>query len=217
MSTPALIGIIVVAAAVLILAVWLISRNRRSHQLKDRFGSEYGRAVEHAGSRRGAERELAARQERVKALPLRTLSSAERDRFAADWTRVQAEFVDDPQASVVHADVLLGDVMKARGYPVADFDQRAADISVDHPVVVENYRAGHDIAMRHVGGKATTEDLRQAMVHYRKLFEELTGETADELEASSARRARADGGSAQPLRSSVRNPGQPYDTPPAVH
>jgi hypothetical protein len=87
---------------------------------------------------------------------------------------VQAEFVDDPTASVVHADVLVGDVMKARGYPVADFDQRAADISVDHPVVVENYRAAHDIAMRHTAGQATTEDLRQAMVHYRRLFEDLT-------------------------------------------
>ncbi|HWF00219.1 MAG TPA: hypothetical protein VG248_10525 [Caulobacteraceae bacterium] len=218
MSTPEIIGIVVVAAAVVLLAVWLLGRQRRSHQLKDRFGSEYGRAVESTGSRRDAERELEAREERVKSLPLRALSTSERDRFTTDWTRVQAEFVDDPQASVVHADVLLGDIMKARGYPVADFEQRAADISVDHPVVVENYRAGHDIAMRHAGGNASTEDLRQAMVHYRRLFEDLTGETQDDVDSTpaQARAAPRRNGSGEPLSSNVRNPDRPYDVPPSA-
>jgi hypothetical protein len=174
MNTTAIV-IAVVVVVVLLVAAFLIWRRRhQTGQLRGRFGTEYERAVEHTGSRTKAEAELREREARVSALPLRDLTADERVRFGDAWARVQAEFVDDPQASVVHADVLLGDVMKARGYPVADFEQRAADISVDHPVVVENYRAAHDIAMRHTSGQATTEDLRQAMIHYRRLFEELS-------------------------------------------
>lgn len=184
MNTTAII-IAVVVVVVLLVAAFLIWRRRHeTGNLRDQFGPEYARTVEQTGSRSKAEAELRERQARVSALPLRELSTDDRARFGDAWARVQAEFVDDPQASVVHADVLLGDVMKARGYPVADFGQRAADISVDHPVVVENYRAAHDIAMRHTSGQATTEDLRQAMVHYRRLFEELTGETAPAPAAS---------------------------------
>ncbi|HEY1925941.1 MAG TPA: hypothetical protein VGG92_00605 [Caulobacteraceae bacterium] len=177
MNTTSIVIAVVVVVALLI-AAFVLWRRQRSGKLRDQFGPEYGRAVEETGSRRKAEAELRDRQERVAALPLRDLSSEDRARFGDGWTRVQAEFVDDPPASVVHADVLVGDVMKARGYPVADFEQRAADISVDHSVVVENYRAAHDIAMRHTAGRATTEDLRQAMVHYRRLFEDLTQDDA---------------------------------------
>ncbi|HEY2049694.1 MAG TPA: hypothetical protein VGH03_10140 [Caulobacteraceae bacterium] len=178
MNTTAIV-IAVVVVVVLLVAAFLIWRRReQTGKLRDQFGPEYARAVEQTGSRTKAEAELRERQARVSALPLRDLSAQDRARFGDAWTRVQAEFVDDPPAAVVHADVLLGDVMKTRGYPVADFDQRAADISVDHPVVVENYRAAHDIALRHMSGQATTEDLRQAMIHFRRLFEELTLETA---------------------------------------
>jgi hypothetical protein len=174
-STTAIVVAVVIL--VLLVAAFLIWRRRdQTGKLRDRFGSEYSRAVEETGSRSKAEAALLERQARVAALPLRDLPAEDRARFSDAWLRVQTEFVDDPQASVVHADVLLGDVMKARGYPVADFEQRAADISVDHPVVVENYRAAHDIAMRHTAGQATTEDLRQAMIHYRTLFEEITRE-----------------------------------------
>lgn len=179
MNNTTAIVIAVVVIVVLLAAAFLVWRRReQTGKLRDRFGPEYGRAVEETGSRSKAEAELRERQARVAALPLRDLSPEDRARFGDAWTRVQAEFVDDPAASVVHADVLVGDVMKARGYPVADFDQRAADISVDHPVVVENYRAAHEIAMRHTAGQATTEDLRQGMVHYRRLFEELTRDAA---------------------------------------
>jgi hypothetical protein len=182
-------AIVIIVAVVVVLAVaFLIWRRRnRTQQLHDRFGSEYGRAVEQTGSRSKAETALLERQARVAALPLRELTTEERARFGEAWTRFQAEFVDDPQASVVHVDVLVADVMKARGYPVADFDQRAADISVDHPVVVENYRAAHGIAVRHSLGEATTEDLRQAMIHYRTLFEDLTRETAPAVPLTSTR------------------------------
>ncbi|MBV8684188.1 MAG: hypothetical protein JO111_15025 [Caulobacteraceae bacterium] len=191
MSTTAIV-IAVVVVVVLLIAAFILWRRERTGKLRSRFGPEYARTVEDVGSRRKAEAELRERQARVAAFSLRDLTAEDRTRFSDAWARVQAEFVDDPPAAVVHADVLLGDVMKARGYPVADFEQRAADISVDHPIVVENYRAAHDIAMRHTSGQATTEDLRQAMVHYRRLFEELThGEAAlQPAPAPAARSAR---------------------------
>ena len=191
MNTTTAIVIAVVVVIILLAVVFLLLRRReRTGDLRNRFGPEYARTVEETGSKRKAEAELRDRQARVAALPLRDLTAEDRGRFGDAWTRVQAEFVDDPPASVVHADVLLGDVMKARGYPVADFDQRAADISVDHPVVVDNYRAAHDIAMRHSAGQATTEDLRQAMVHYRRLFDELTTVAEPAAEPAPVRSAR---------------------------
>jgi hypothetical protein len=108
---------------------------------------------------------------------LRPLASADRARFLATWTKVQAHFIDGPATAVTEADRLLGDVMATRGYPVSDFEQRAADISVDHPRVTENYRAAHAIAARHIRGQATTEELRQAFIHYRTLFEDMVGES----------------------------------------
>jgi hypothetical protein len=125
------------------------------------------------GDQRGAQAELEARQKRVEQLDIRSLSPSDRARFADAWRATQAHFVDDPSAAIGEADRLVTDVMKARGYPIGDFEQRAADVSVDHPRVVENYRAARDTALRNERGQASTEDLRQAMVHYRALFEDL--------------------------------------------
>ena len=167
--------IIIVAAAVLIvLAVAAIyMRDRRSRSLQERFGSEYERTVEEEGGRRGAERELAERERQRERLDIIALAPEARDRYAESWRTVQTRFVDDPASAVGEADRLLTDVMRERGYPIDDFDKRAADISVDHPDVVENYRAGHALYLKEDRGEADTEDLRQAFVHYRALFSEL--------------------------------------------
>ena len=168
--------IIVAIVAVLAIGGWLLYNKRRSDHLRSRFGSEYERQVEEKGSRSKAEADLAEREKRVSKLTIRPLSPADQDRFLDRWTKVQATFVDDPERSVDYADALLAEVMSARGYPVNDFDQKAGDISVDHPNVVQHYRAGHDIAVRHSRGEASTDDLRQALIHYRALFEELVTE-----------------------------------------
>jgi hypothetical protein len=164
----AVIALVAVAAA-----AWLFYRNRRTQKLREGFGSEYDRAVLESGSRGRAERELAARRQRVEALHIRPLSSEECGRFEDAWRTIQARFVDDPVAAIREADSLIGEVMQTRGYPVGDFEQRASDISVDHADVVTNYRAAHGTALAQERGEATTEDLRQAMVHYRALFDEL--------------------------------------------
>ncbi len=171
---------IVIAVAVLVaagIAIWLSTRKHRSKRLRNQFGgAEYTRALEEGGSRRKAEAALDARAERVKGLNIRPLAAGDRARFVEAWGRVQARFVDGPGSAVTDADQLLGDVMSTRGYPVSDFEQRAADISVDHPLVLENYRAAHQSALLQTRGQASTEDLRQAMIHYRTLFEELVSE-----------------------------------------
>jgi hypothetical protein len=164
-----LIGIVGIAAAMFL-------RKHKTERLQTRFGPEYTRAVEESGGRRKAEAKLEQREKRVEGFAIRPLAASDRERYIASWRMVQAEFVDDPKKSVTQADQLLGDVMSTRGYSVSEFQQRSADISVDHPPVVENYRAAHEIAVRHASGQATTEDLRQAMIHYRTLFDELVGE-----------------------------------------
>lgn len=174
MNNQAVIVIVVVALVLLAVVALLYTRSRRSHHLKSRFGPEYDRVVEESGGRGKAEASLHKLEKRVQKFDIRPLSTAERDRFALAWRDVQATFVDNPESAVTRADQLLGEVMQARGYPVGDFDQRAADLSVDHPVVVDNYRTAHDIALRHGRGEASTEDLRQAMVHFRTLFDDLT-------------------------------------------
>jgi hypothetical protein len=163
-------------ALVLIALIIVFVRQRKSDRLKTKFGSEYSRAVEESGGRGKGEAGLLEREKRVEGFSIKPLSAIDRDFYADSWRRIQAEFVDDPNRAVTEADELLGKVMSTRGYPVGDFDQRAADISVDHPVVVENYRTAHEIAVRHAGGQASTEDLRQAMIHYRTLFDELVVE-----------------------------------------
>jgi hypothetical protein len=176
--------IILAVVAILAIGGWLFYNKRRSEHLRSQFGAEYDHQVEQAGSRSKAEAELAEREKRVSKLTIRPLSPADQDRFLERWTKVQATFVDDPERSVDYADALLAEVMSARGYPVSDFDQRAGDISVDHPNVVQNYRAGHDIAVRHSRGEASTDELRQALIHYRSLFEELVTERQPQPEHS---------------------------------
>ena len=175
---------LVIAFAVIVfaaIATWLVLRKRRtesrSERLRTQFGgAEYARVVKDEG-RRHAEAGLKERTERMESLTIRPLAPAERARFVESWDRVQARFVDGPGGAVTEADQLMGDVMSTRGYPVGDFEQRAADMSVDHPLVLENYRTAHETAVRQTQGKANTEDLRQAMIHYRTLFEELVGDT----------------------------------------
>jgi FtsZ-interacting cell division protein ZipA len=171
-----LIIVAVVIIVILIVVVWWYSMRQRSAKLQEKFGSEYERTVAEKGDTRKAEDELTDRQKRVSKLEIRPLAADERRRFNDEWRAVQARFVDDPSAAVRDADTLVGRVMEARGYPVGDFEQRAADVSVDHPSVLEHYRAAHAVALRHAQGQASTEDLRQAMVNYRALFDELLEE-----------------------------------------
>lgn len=168
-----LIGAGVLALVVFALAVWFFSRRKQSRGLKQRFGPEYGRAMDELGSRTKAEAELKARQRRVERLDIVPLTIAEAARFSESWKALQVRFVDDPQGSVVLADQLVRELMHERGYPVGDFERRAADISVDHPIVVENYRAAEHTATRNQRGAADTEELRNAIVHYRALFDDL--------------------------------------------
>ena len=149
-------------------------------RLQEQFGPEYERTLGKADSKRDAEAELQAREERRQQIDVRPLSRAARDRYLQSWQEVQSQFVDDPADAVASADSLIQSVMAERGYPVEDFEQRAADISVDHPQVVENYRHGHRLAQASANGRDSTEDLRQAMRHYRKLFDELAEPAADE-------------------------------------
>ncbi len=165
------VGVAVVLAVALVL--WSFARRRRTERLRDRFGPEYDRAVEDVGQRREAESELEQREKRRDQLDIRPLQPAARDRYRESWRVTQARFVDAPGEAVKQADLLVMEVMRERGYPVDDFERRSADISVDHPHMVGNYRAAHAISVANDNGQASTEDLRQAMVHYRSLFEEL--------------------------------------------
>jgi hypothetical protein len=178
MNTTLLIaGIALVVIVVASILALLLLRKRHTGQLRGKFGgAEYDRAMREGGSKRKAEASLDKRTERVEGLHLQPLAAADRARFEDSWRKIQARFVDSPAGAVLEADQLLGDVMSVRGYPVSDFEQRAADISVDHPLVLTNYRTGHEIALRQAKGQASTEDLRQAMIHYRTLFEELVSE-----------------------------------------
>jgi len=165
--------LIVILALIVAAAAWFVIERRRRQRLQQRFGPEYQRTVRETGSVRRADAALEARSKRVERLQIRPLNAADSARFVQAWRQLQNRFVDTPEAAVDEADRLVGEVMHARGYPLGDFDQRAADVSVDHPRVVANYRAARDIARRHARGEATTEDLRQALVHDRALFEDL--------------------------------------------
>jgi hypothetical protein len=171
-----LLLILILVAVVIIVAAVFFMQRRKSDRIRSKFGPEYDRALQETGKPAKAEAALKEREQRVSRFNIHPLAADDRDRFTESWTRVQADFVDDPQGAVTRADALLGDVMSARGYPVTDFDQRSADLSVDHPQVVQNYRTAHDIALRHARGEADTEDLRKAMLHFRSLFEELAHE-----------------------------------------
>jgi hypothetical protein len=171
---------IIIAVAVLLvagIAIVFSIRKRKTERLRTQFGgAEYNRAVKEGGSRQKAEAVLDKRADRVESFHIQPLGPGDRTRFVESWRRVQARFVDGPGGALTEADQLLRDVISTRGYPVSDFEQRAADISVDHPLVLEHYRSAHEIAVRQTQGQASTEDLRQAMIHYRALFEELVGE-----------------------------------------
>jgi hypothetical protein len=161
---------IVVAIAI---SVWLYTSSKRSKRLRSEFGPEYRRTARAEGDAAAAEKVLQERQARVKKLDIKPLTDQQRAEFADAWESAQAEFVDDPTAAVGHADALVQEVMNVRGYPVADFDQRVADVSVDHPAVVQNYRLAHDIAVQHHRQDVGMEKLREAMLHYRALFADL--------------------------------------------
>ncbi len=173
MSTWIWVAIIVVALIIIAAIVWSVLATRRRSRLQEQFGPEYDHVREETGSERRAADVLEDRQRRVEDLDIRSLTPDEAERFGARWRDVQAKFVDNPHLATGEADELVKELMRARGYPVADFEQRAADISVHHPKVVEHYRAAHEIADRSYRGEAGTEDLRQALIHYRALFEDL--------------------------------------------
>jgi hypothetical protein len=168
--------VVIVALIVVGALVWASMRQRRSTALRRDFGPEYDRVMHERGSKGKAESELEKRQERIAKLHIRPLTPGERAHYAEQWRMEQVRFVDEPRDAVNRADRLVEEVMKLRGYPVADFEQRAADVSVDHPHLVDNYRRAHDIAMRNSRGQAETEDLRNAMISYRSLFEDLLEE-----------------------------------------
>jgi hypothetical protein len=186
MSTAAIVVLVVVLLAVLFAAGWFLGGWARSRRLRNRFGPEYERSLEGTDNRRAAERELAAREKRHSQLNLRPLSVAARARYNEQWARLQERFIDEPADAVGDADELVHAVMRDRGYPTDDFDQQAADLSVEHASVVGDYRDAHRIRGR---GDAQTEDLRQAFVHYRTIFRELVGpvETATPVDVPSAR------------------------------
>jgi hypothetical protein len=167
------IVLVIVLLVVIGAVAWVLMQRRRSEELRERFGPEYQRAMSEHGDQRSAEAELAEREKRVSRLDIRTLDQREYERFSQAWRATQARFVDEPVAAIKEAERLVVDLMRTRGYPIGDFEQRAADISVDHPDVVENYRAARAIAITNERGEANTEQLRQAMVHYRALFEDL--------------------------------------------
>lgn len=167
--------IVIVVVIVIVLAVlaYVVSRQQSRRHLEDQFGPEYDRTVTDADNRRQAEQELKEREERRQDLDIRPLEPEAHDRYQSEWHDLQQRFVDEPKGAVIDADRLVTDVMRDRGYPVEDFERQASDISVDHPRLVEDYRSAHDIALRVREDRADTEDLRQAVIHYRSLFDDL--------------------------------------------
>jgi len=184
--TTSQITIVVVALVVVAAIAYLVYRQQRTKSLKGRFGPEYDRAVDSYGDQGRAESVLTKREKRVQKLDIHPLTPQESSRFAAEWKTVQMRFVDDPAAAIGDADRLVAQVMDARGYPMVDFEQRAADISVSHPEVVEHYRAAHDIAQKHRQRPVSTEELRKAFLHYRQLFASLLEVAPEERERSVA-------------------------------
>jgi hypothetical protein len=181
--------IVIAAGLVAGVAVWLVTSRRRTARLQERFGPEYNRVASSAERKRDAEAELAQREERRETFDIQPLSDVSRERYVEQWKTIQAQFVDEPGRAVARADSLLQQVMTERGYPVEKFDQRAADLSVDHPKLVENYREGHRLATKSGENGSETEELRQAMRHYRALFDELVESDARQRFATEEARA----------------------------
>ena len=174
-TTTLVIAIVVIVIALAVVGFFVVQNNRR-RQLRQRFGPEYERAVTEEGDPKRAERTLGERVKRREQLEIRELAPEARTRYAQSWRAIQTQFVDDPRGAIQQAEALVVNVMRDRGYPTEGFEQQAADVSVDHAGVVENYRRAHDISVANAEGRASTDDLRQAMVHYRTLFQNLLGE-----------------------------------------
>jgi hypothetical protein len=181
MTTPQFVILLLVIVACAAVIGLLVRAKRRSHSLRSRFGSEYERAVAETGSKQKAEAKLDKLERRVSRYEIHPLSSADCDRYRQSWRTVQARFVDDPPMALADADRLLAQMMTDQGYPMADFERRAEEVSVDHATVIDHFRAGHAIAIRQAQGRATTEDLRQAMIYYRALFDDLLGGVPEKL------------------------------------
>ena len=180
MSTTEVIILTAVAVVLIVALIWWVAKQRRRHELQDRFGDEYEVVIEEQGSRREAERELAARQDRHEQLNIQPLDPQRRQYYTEQWRVTQARFVDEPDAAFEEADRLVADVMVERGYPVGDVDRQMADLSVEHSDVLSHYREAHDIAQAPTEGRTTTtEDLRRGMVHYRALFSALLEDHAE--------------------------------------
>lgn len=174
-TTYILIAVVLILAIVGAILAPIFVRRKRSGRLQDKFGTEYDRTIESMGSEKKAQKELDDRQKHIDTLIIRPLSVGERERYQGDWTAVQAKFVDQPGQATVEADHLIMEVMQLRDYPVSDFDQRAADISINYPSLVSNYRAAREIAIKNQEHTADTEELRHAMIYYHSLFKELLG------------------------------------------
>jgi hypothetical protein len=189
MNTLILAAILIIVAVAAV--VWLVMQRQRSVNLKRRFGPEYEHAVHALGGRSKAEAELSKREQRVSRLNIVPLTAADAARFTETWRALQARFVDNPKGVVTEADLLVRELMVKRGYPMGDFERRAADISVDHPAVVANYRAAQAIALRDARAETDTEELRVALVHFRTLFDELLGVAPAELPSAPLERGVA--------------------------
>ncbi len=187
MDTWMWVALAIIVVVIIAFAVWTVARTKRTDALREQFGREYDRALAEEGGRREGESQLQDRVKRYEALQIRPLSPAAAERYQTEWRDVQARFVDTPEAALRDADALILGVMRERGYPMDDFEQRSADISVDHADVVDEYRAAHAISLANDNGKASTEDLRQAMVHYRSLFEQMV-EVEDSIPSQEAQR-----------------------------
>lgn len=180
-----LLWLALAAIVIVVLLVWWMSARKRTAHLRDTFGDEYDRTVETVGSTGKAEAALAERERRVSALEIRPLTGTEKDGFTHEWNEAKTVFVDSPPEAVLRADRVLANIMKTKGYPMADFDRRHEDLTVDHRDVARHYLAGHEITERHSRGDASTEDLRQAMMHYEALFERLVADVAPTGDAMS--------------------------------
>ena len=180
MSTGAIILVIVVAVVIVVALAWVVMQQARRRRLREQFGPEYDRTLESADSRRAAERELAEREKRHSEFDLKPLEPAERERYTRQWTMIQEQFVDQPGRAVVEADRLVTVVMGERGYPTEGYQQQVSDLSVRHASTLDHYRTAHDIKDRHEEAKASTEELREAMMHYRTLFQDLVESDMDD-------------------------------------
>jgi hypothetical protein len=179
MSTAGIVIIVVLVVIVLAVVGWFVAQDRRRRQLRERFGPEYDRTVDEQGNRRDAERELTLREERHAKLDIKPLSNTDRDRYAQQWTLIQQQFVDRPEHAVVEADRLVTVVMGERGYPTEGYHQQVSDLSVRHANTLDHYRSAHAIKTRNDDSRVATEELREAMVHYRSLFEDLLESDVD--------------------------------------